>query len=56
MKKKLAKMALHRETLRSLAQAALPAVATAGAGLETGSNPHSACATCTLANCPNPTA
>jgi hypothetical protein len=41
---------LQRETLRALETAVLPA-GIAGAGAETGSNPHSACVTCTL-TCP----
>lgn len=39
---------LQRETLRALESALLPA---AIAPVETGSNPHSACVTCTL-TCP----
>jgi hypothetical protein len=47
VKKKLATLNLHRETIRSLAS-----VTSAAAAAETGSNPHSACVSCTLANCP----
>jgi hypothetical protein len=38
--------------LHCLTSAALGKVAV----VETGSNPHSACLTCTFVNCPNPTA
>lgn len=51
MKKKLAQLDLHRETLRALDPTSLPRLA----GGETGSNPHTACLTCTL-GCPTPPA
>jgi hypothetical protein len=47
MKKNLAQLNLHRETLRALDPASLMRLA----GGETGSNPHTACVTCTL-GCP----
>ena len=53
MKKKLGHLSLHRETLRCLTLTALGGVAKV---VETGSNPHSACLTCTWVNCPDPTA
>ncbi len=50
MKKKLQPLNLHRETLLRLSEGVL-----SGAAAETGSNPHSACQTCTCFNCPPPT-
>jgi hypothetical protein len=50
MKKRTQSLTLHRETLRALEPAALPGIA---AG-ETGSNPHSACLTCSCLQCLNP--
>lgn len=52
MKKKLAPLSLHRETLLCLASATLAGVK----AFETGSNPHSACLTCTCVGCDNTTA
>jgi hypothetical protein len=52
MKKTLKSLSLHRETLHCLNLAALGGVAAA----ETGSNPHSACLTCSCFCDPNPTA
>jgi hypothetical protein len=52
MKKKLKPLSLNRETVRCLASATLAEIA----GGETGSNPHSVCATCSCLNCLNPTA
>jgi hypothetical protein len=52
MKKTLKPLNLHRETLHCLNLAALGGVAAA----ETGSNPHSACLTCSCFCDPNQTA
>jgi hypothetical protein len=52
VKKKLGHLSLHRETLHRLTLAALGGVN----AFETGSNPHSACLTCTCVNCPDQTA
>jgi hypothetical protein len=52
VKKKLEQLSLHRETLRCLASATLAGVK----AFETGSNPHSACLTCTCVGCDNTTA
>jgi hypothetical protein len=45
-KQKAGQLNLHRETLRALASASA-----AIGGAETGSNPHSACVTCSCVNC-----
>jgi hypothetical protein len=52
VKKKLEPLSLHRETLRCLASATLAGVK----AYETGSNPHSACVTCSCVGCDNPPA